>query len=303
MAVKIRLQRHGRSKRPFYHIVVADARAPRDGRFIERLGVYNPMTVPATIELDRDKAFDWLMKGAQPTDTARAILKFKGILYRKHLARGVAKGALTQEEADTKYQEWVQRKEEMISARKKATADERRAYLSKLSGEAKPYIPPDVVVEESEEAPAEVSEEGAEASAETPAEEAAEAAQEVPTEEPAAETATEESASEEAASEEPAAEQVPEETASEETTAEKPAAEAATEEPAVEAATEEPAAEAATEEPASEEPTAEVAEETAESTDEAPAQDDAPESDEAAEASDTEDTAEEKGDEEPDAGN
>ena len=80
MPVKIRLQRRGRRKQPFYHIVVADGRAPRDGRFIEKIGIYNPMTVPATIDLDRDRAYDWLMKGAQPTDTARAILRFKGVL-------------------------------------------------------------------------------------------------------------------------------------------------------------------------------------------------------------------------------
>ncbi|MBK6623318.1 MAG: 30S ribosomal protein S16 [Saprospirales bacterium] len=91
MAVKIRLQRKGRKKTPFYHIVIADARAPRDGRFIEKLGTYNPMTKPATIEIDRDKAYDWLVKGAQPSDTVRAILRFKGVLFRKHLMRGVAK--------------------------------------------------------------------------------------------------------------------------------------------------------------------------------------------------------------------
>ena len=101
MAVKLRLQRHGRKQRPFYHIVVADSRAPRDGRFIEKIGTYNPMTKPATINLDRDAAFEWLMKGAQPTDTVRAMLRFKGVLYKKHLQRGVAKGAMTQEEADT----------------------------------------------------------------------------------------------------------------------------------------------------------------------------------------------------------
>ena len=114
MAVKIRLQRKGRKKRPFYHIVVADARAPRDGRFIEKLGVYNPMTSPATIDLDRDKAYDWLTKGAQPTDTVRAILRFKGVLYKKHLMRGVKKGALTVEEADAKYKEWIADKESKI---------------------------------------------------------------------------------------------------------------------------------------------------------------------------------------------
>lgn len=136
MPVKIRLQRRGRRKRPFYHIVVADGRAPRDGRFIEKIGIYNPMTKPATIDLDRDKAFDWLMKGAQPTDTARAILRFKGVLYRKHLMRGVKKGALTQEEADTKYSNWVAEKEAKIEARRQATADEIAAFHAAVSGKA-----------------------------------------------------------------------------------------------------------------------------------------------------------------------
>ena len=99
MAVKIRLQRKGRKKAPFYHIVIADSRSPRDGRFIEKIGIYNPITKPATVEIDRDKAFEWLMKGAQPTDTLNAILRYKGVLYRKHLSRGVSKGALTQEKA------------------------------------------------------------------------------------------------------------------------------------------------------------------------------------------------------------
>ncbi|MDH3651908.1 MAG: 30S ribosomal protein S16, partial [Saprospiraceae bacterium] len=85
MPVKIRLQRRGRKKRPFYHIIIADSRAPRDGRFIESIGTYDPMTRPATINLDREKAYDWLMKGAQPTETMRAILRFKGVLYKKHL--------------------------------------------------------------------------------------------------------------------------------------------------------------------------------------------------------------------------
>ncbi|MDP4851565.1 MAG: 30S ribosomal protein S16, partial [Saprospiraceae bacterium] len=106
MAVKIRLQRMGRKKSPFYHIVIADARAPRDGRFIERIGSYNPMTKPATIDIDRDKAFEWLNNGAQPTDTVNAILRFKGVLYKKHLMRGVKKGALTLEQADEKHTSW-----------------------------------------------------------------------------------------------------------------------------------------------------------------------------------------------------
>jgi small subunit ribosomal protein S16 len=136
MPVKIRLQRRGRKKSPFYHIVVADARAPRDGRFIEKLGTYNPMTKPATIELNRDSAYEWLMKGAQPTDTARAILRFKGVMYRKHLERGVKKGALTQEQAMEKYQAWIDTKEEKIAARRAETAAEIAKYHEMINGKA-----------------------------------------------------------------------------------------------------------------------------------------------------------------------
>ncbi len=148
MSVKIRLQRRGRKKRPFYHIVVADARAPRDGRFIEKLGTYNPMTSPATIDLDRDAAFEWLMKGAQPTDTARAILRFKGVLYKKHLDRGVKKGALTQEQADAKYQAWIDEKEAKIASRVEKNTEERIAHLAKLSGTPPPPPAPEPVAEE-----------------------------------------------------------------------------------------------------------------------------------------------------------
>lgn len=137
MSVKIRLQRRGRKKLPLYHIVIADARSPRDGRFIENIGSYNPLTRPATIEIDRDKAFDWLMKGAEPTDTVRAILKFKGVMYRKHLSRGVAKGAMTQEQADAKYLAWIEEKESKIAKRKKTTTEEIADYHSKRSGTAK----------------------------------------------------------------------------------------------------------------------------------------------------------------------
>ena len=136
MPVKIRLQRRGRRKSPFYHIVVADARAPRDGRFIEKLGTYNPMTKPATIELNRDSAYEWLMKGAQPTDTARAILRFKGVMYRKHLMRGVKKGALTEEQAMAKYQEWIDVKEAKIAERRAETAEEIRKYHERINGKA-----------------------------------------------------------------------------------------------------------------------------------------------------------------------
>jgi small subunit ribosomal protein S16 len=107
MAVKIRLQRHGRGKRPFYHIVVADSRSRRDGRFIERIGDYNPLSQPATINVSIDKAVDWLQKGAEPTETVNAILKYKGVLYKKHLLRGVTKGVLTAEQAEAKFIEWV----------------------------------------------------------------------------------------------------------------------------------------------------------------------------------------------------
>lgn len=107
MATKIRLQRHGRGKRPFYTIVVADARARRDGKYITRIGDYNPLTSPAVINLDVEKAVDWIMKGAEPTPTVNAILKYKGVLHRKHLLRGVAKSALTQEAADALWATWL----------------------------------------------------------------------------------------------------------------------------------------------------------------------------------------------------
>ena len=211
MAVKIRLQRRGRRKKPFYHIVVADARAPRGGRFIEKIGIYNPMTRPATIELDSDRALDWLMKGAQPTDTARAILSYRGVLYKKHLQRGVSKGALTQEEADAKYRAWMSDKDSKIRARQKATAEEREAFLKHVSGTPKPIVPKEVVVEESVEAPA------AEAEAASP---------EVISEDTTAEAQAEETAAEAPAEEAPAtppAEDTAAEVTSEETAAEAPA--------------------------------------------------------------------------------
>ena len=138
MPVRIRLQRKGRKKRPFYHIVVADARAKRDGRMIERLGSYNPLTVPATIELDRDRAFYWVMTGAQPTQTVKAILRFKGIYYRKHLMRGVAKGALTEEEAMAKYKAWIEEKEAKIAKRREETARKRDEFNKMIDGVAPP---------------------------------------------------------------------------------------------------------------------------------------------------------------------
>lgn len=134
MAVKIRLARRGRKKQPFYHIVVADARAPRDGKFIEKIGSYNPLTVPATIELDREKAYDWLTKGAQPTDTVRAILRFKGVLMKKHLQRGVKKGAFDQEKADALLNEWIAAKEAKIQARIEKTKQAIKEFHDKVAG-------------------------------------------------------------------------------------------------------------------------------------------------------------------------
>lgn len=137
MAVKIRLQRKGRKKAPIYHIVVADSRSPRDGRYIERLGTYNPLTIPATIEINADKAFEWLMNGAQPSDTARAILKYKGIYYRKHLQRGVTKGAMAQEKADELYTAWVESKDKKVEARKEETRKSNEDLRLKIFGTPK----------------------------------------------------------------------------------------------------------------------------------------------------------------------
>jgi small subunit ribosomal protein S16 len=122
MPVKIRLSRHGKKHNAYYHIVVADGRAPRDGKFIEVIGNYNPNTNPATIELNNEKALSWLNKGAQPTDTTRAILSYKGVMYRKHLQEGVAKNALTQEKADEKFQQWMEAKQGKIEEKKNRLA-------------------------------------------------------------------------------------------------------------------------------------------------------------------------------------
>ncbi len=118
MAVKIRLARKGRKKLAFYHIVVADSRSPRDGRYIEKIGSYNPVTNPATIELDFDKALGWLQNGALPTDTCRAILSYKGVLIKKHLLEGVNKGAFDEAEATKRFEEWVKQNEAKVEAKK-----------------------------------------------------------------------------------------------------------------------------------------------------------------------------------------
>ncbi len=265
MPVKIRLQRKGRKQAPFYHIVIADSRSPRDGRFIEKIGTYNPLTVPATIELNNDKAYQWLKNGAQPTDTVRSILRFKGVLYQKHLDRGVSKGAMTPEQASEKLENWIADKQNRIEASRDASKQQKIDFKVKVDGvkkvKAKP-VPP------VEEAPA-VDEEAATAAEETApvAEVAAPAVEEAPVAEVAA-PAVEEAA--------PAAEveaPVAEETA--------PVAEVAA--PAAEEA---PVAEAEVEAPA-QEPAAEVAEEGA-----AVAEATAPEAEPAAPEADAEKTEE-----------
>lgn len=134
MATKIRLQRFGKKGKPFYHVVVADSRAPRDGKFIERLGSYNPNTNPATIEINFERTLNWVNKGAEPTDTARAILSYKGVLYKKHLEGGVKKGALTPEQAEAKFAAWLEAKAGKIEGKKDSLkagkADLKKAALA-----------------------------------------------------------------------------------------------------------------------------------------------------------------------------
>ena len=181
MAVKIRLQRHGKKNFAFFHIVVADTRAPRDGRFIEQLGSYNPNTNPATIILDGERALAWLNVGAQPTLVTRRILSYEGVLLRKHLQGGVAKGALTQEQADQKWNEWKAQRDAKVNAKKeglvKAASDKAKAAFE---AEKK-------VNAERAEAIAKKAEELAEAQRKAAEEAAAKAAEEAAQEAPAEE--------------------------------------------------------------------------------------------------------------------
>ena len=203
MATKIRLARHGKKGKPFYHIVTADSRAKRDGRYIERIGSYNPNTNPAIIDVNFERALYWVSVGAQPSDTVRAMLSYRGVLYKNHLLNGVKKGALTEVQAEEKFNKWLEQKEGKIEAKKSSLVEaETKASEEMLAAER----------EKSDARATALAAVAAEA-------EAAEAA----TEEPAAEAATEEPAAE-AATEEPAAE----------TATEEPAAETATEEPAKE---------------------------------------------------------------------
>jgi len=205
MAVKIRLARRGRKKRAMYDVVIADARAPRDGRFIEKIGTYNPNVDPAAINIDNDRAFKWLMDGAQPTDTVKAMLSYRGLMLKKHLQIGVIKGALKQEEADKKWEAWVADKEAKITGKTeelaKAKADAKKAKLeaeAKVSAARAEALAAKKAEEEAANAPEEEVEEAAEDVAEAPAAEATEEAPEAAVEEtPAAEEAPAEEASEE----------------------------------------------------------------------------------------------------------
>ena len=171
MPVKIRLQRHGKKGKPFYWIVAADSRAKRDGRYLEKLGTYNPNTNPASIDINVDGAVTWLENGAQPTDTARAILSYKGVLYKKHLAGGVKKGAFSEEEAEKRFNAWLEEKAAKIQAKAdglaKAEADAKAKALEaeKAANEAR-VAPPIAEEEGNEEVAEETTEEGTEASAE-----------------------------------------------------------------------------------------------------------------------------------------
>ncbi|WP_203295316.1 30S ribosomal protein S16 [Luteirhabdus pelagi] len=136
MPVKIRLQRHGKKGKPFYWIVAADSRAKRDGKYLEKLGVYNPNVNPAHIELDLDGAVTWLQNGAQPTDTARAILSYKGAMLKNHLAGGVRKGAISEEEAEKKFNAWLEEKENKIQTKRdKVLGAEEQAKADALAAE------------------------------------------------------------------------------------------------------------------------------------------------------------------------
>ncbi|MCR9172723.1 MAG: 30S ribosomal protein S16 [bacterium] len=230
MATRIRLQRHGKKGKPFYHIVSADSRAKRDGRFIEKLGTYNPNTNPATIDLDFDRALHWVGTGAEMSDTARAILSYKGVLYKNHLIKGVAKGALTEAQVEERFAKWLEEKEAKVTAKSdKATKDAEKEKADRLKAEAEKSAArakeieakntPEV--EETEEAPAEEAEAPA-AEGDAPAEEAP-AAEETPAEEPAAEEAKEEAPATEAKAEEAPAAEEKKEDASEETEAEEEA--------------------------------------------------------------------------------
>jgi len=236
MPTKIRLQRHGKKKYAYFHVVIADSRAPRDGKFIEKLGTYNPNTNPASIDINFDRALNWVKQGAQPTDTVRALLSYKGVLYKNHLDIGVKKGAFSQEDADKKFDDWLKAKEAKIESKKDSiSADAKKEADARLAAEA------EANKKKADSIAAKNSDLAAEAST-------AEASTEVATEDaPATEAVAEEAATTEAAVEEAPTEETPAAEAA--ATEEAPAKEAKEETPAEEA----PATEASAEETASEE--------------------------------------------------
>ena len=197
MATKIRLQRHGKKGKAFYHIVAADSRAKRDGRFIEKIGTYNPNTNPATVELEFDRALNWLQVGAEMTDTARALLSYKGVLYKNHLINGIKKGALTEAQVEEKFAKWLEEKENKISSKstglekaaEKAKADKLKAETevaakraAEIEAKNNPVEEEAPVAEETEEAPV-VEEPATEAPVAEEAPATEEAAPEAPAEE------------------------------------------------------------------------------------------------------------------------
>ena len=184
MPVKIRLARHGRKRYAYYHVVVANSRAPRDGKNIERIGSYNPNTNPATIELDFDKALSWLQKGAQPTDTARAILSYKGVLMKKHLLEGVKKGAFDEAEAERRFQKWLEGKEAKIQAKKdQVSSESEKEQKARLEQEAKINAErAESLAKRKAEAEAEAKQEAEATEAEESAEESAEETQQTESE-------------------------------------------------------------------------------------------------------------------------
>ena len=244
MPVKIRLQRHGKKGKPFYWIVAADARSKRDGRYLEKLGTYNPNTNPATVEIQIDNAIDWLEKGAQPTDTARTLLSYKGVLLKHHLNGGIRKGALTEEQAEKKFTAWLEEKEAKIQAKKEGlTKQEQDAKAKRLSDEKavseKRLAEASAAAAEAEANEAsteETAESAEEAPSDTPAEAEAEAAPEAVTEEAPSDTPAEAEAE---AAPEAVTEEAPSEAAVEETAADTEAPAAEEEAPTSEEASEE----------------------------------------------------------------
>ncbi|WP_114748423.1 30S ribosomal protein S16 [Pleomorphovibrio marinus] len=176
MAVKIRLARRGRKKLAIYDVVIADARAPRDGRFIEKIGSYNPNTDPATVVINNDRALKWLLNGAQPTDTVKSMLSYRGVMLKKHLQIGVMKGAISQEEADEKFNTWLEQKEKAINAKVESLQQAKdSAKKAALEAEAaKNQARLDAIKKREDDAKAAIAaEEAAAKAAEAPAEEAA----------------------------------------------------------------------------------------------------------------------------------